>query len=93
MINAVQTVRQMQQAASQTKDGRAKALAGMTEALTAYNAYQGVQAGQSVMKDGKNIANTADKMGGINVSVSLGSAVSTRRCNKLVKSFSWCLIV
>lgn len=75
VLAAAQTVQQMAQAASQTKDARTKALAGMTAAMSVKNAYDAVQAGQTVLnKDGQNVANAADKAGGISVSISLGSS-------------------
>ncbi|MEN6630185.1 MAG: hemagglutinin repeat-containing protein, partial [Sulfuricella sp.] len=91
VVSAVQTAQQMNQAAGQTSDSRMKALAAATTALAAKNAYDVVQAGQGSTIDGKEgqiattdaqgnpssrDANIADKIGGINVSISLGSSRS-----------------
>jgi len=71
VISAVQTGQQMATAASQTSDPRMQALAAASTALAANHAYETVNAGQDT-KDG----NLADKAGGINLSVSLGSSQS-----------------
>lgn len=71
VISAIQTASQMKDAASQTSDSRMQALAAGTAALSAMNAYDGVQAGQAV-KDG----NMADQAGGINLSISIGASQS-----------------
>lgn len=71
VLAAAQTAQQMKEAASQTKDTRLQALAAATTGLAAKNAYDAVQAGQSV-KDG----NLADQAGGINISLSIGSQKS-----------------
>ena len=63
VISAIQTVSQMKQAASQTKDSRMQALAGATTALAAKNGYDAVQANPS-------------QAGGVNVSISIGSSQS-----------------
>jgi filamentous hemagglutinin len=92
VLSAVQTVASMSQAASQTSDSRMKALAGASAALSIRNAANAVQAGQGTTingKDGQVItgkdangnpttadANAADKAGGINVSLSVGSSHS-----------------
>jgi filamentous hemagglutinin len=92
VITAIQTAQAMSKAASQTKDTRMQVLAGATTALSVYNAYNAVQAGQGTTFDGKegqiitrdaqgNItgsrdANAADQVGGINVSISIGSSKS-----------------
>jgi len=63
VLSAIQTVQQMQQAASQTKDGRMQALAGATAGLAAVNAAEAVM---------QNPATA----GGINISASLGTSQS-----------------
>jgi filamentous hemagglutinin len=91
IVSAIQTTQQMVDAASNTKDGRMKALAAANTAMAASNAYDAVMAGQSKTIDGKENqiatkdaagndtsrdANAADKFGGIQVSVSIGSSKS-----------------
>ena len=97
IITAIQTAQAMSQAASQTNDTRMQVLAGASTALSAYNAYNAVQAGQGTtvkgadgsVKEGQIItgkdadgnltsrdANAADQVGGINVSISIGSSKS-----------------
>ena len=71
VISAVQTAQHMAEAAGDTKDARMQALAGATVALNAKSAYDAVKAGQAV-KDG----NLADKVGGVSVSISVGSSKS-----------------
>ncbi len=71
IISAVQTGQQMAGAARKAGDSRMQALAAASTALAAKNAYDAVSAGQNV-KDG----NLADKAGGINISVSVGSSKS-----------------
>src|SRR5690606_22531735 len=46
VINTMQTVQQMADAASQTQDGRMQALAAATSVLAASNAYDAIQRGQ-----------------------------------------------
>ncbi len=72
VISAIQTAQHMSKAASQTEDTRMKALAAGTAALAINNAYDAVAAGQGISSD----ANMADNVGGINVSISLGSSKS-----------------
>ncbi len=113
VISAIQTAEQLSKAAKHTDDGRMKALATGATALSGYNAYNAVQAGQgstingkdnqivvtdkgqpvwqkdsagNVLKDasGNPIpetrdANMADKVGGINVSISIGSSKSSSK--------------
>lgn len=71
VISAVQTAQHMAEAAGETKDARMQALAGATAGMAAYDAYDKVQAGQAV-KDGS----LADKVGGINLSISVGGSSS-----------------
>ena len=71
VISAVQTGQQMSQAVGNTGDGRMQVLAATTTGLAARNTYDAVQAGQAV-KGG----NLADQLGGVNVSLSLGSSQS-----------------
>ena len=92
VLSAVQTVQQMATAASRTKDTRMQALAAGTAALAANNALDAVRAGNSdtpklddnklevLNNDGLNSvqsANAADAVGGINVSISIGSSKSS----------------
>ena len=93
VISAVQTAQQMHEAASNTSDGRMKALAAATAGFSAKGAYDAVKAGQGTDINGQsgqiamgkdeagNIvsrdANAADKVGGINISISLGSSKSS----------------
>jgi filamentous hemagglutinin len=89
IISAIQTAQQMSQAASQTKDTRMQALAAGTTALSASNALDAIKAGQGSDMFGKTgqiattdangnpssrDANAADKVGGINISISLGTS-------------------
>ncbi len=92
VVSAVQTAEQMVDAASNTKDGRMKALAAANTAMAAANAYGAVKAGQGTTINGKanqistgkdaagnetsRDANAADPMGGIQVSISVGSSKS-----------------
>lgn len=98
VISAVQTVQQMKEAAGNTSDGRMKALAAASAALSGYNAYSAVAAGQGktvkltngTVKDKQIVTETnakgeavdsrdataLDKIGGVNVSISLGSSKS-----------------
>lgn len=92
VISAIQTAQQMKESAGQTKGGRMQALAGANAALAGKNAYDAVQAGQGSTINGKEgqiatgkdaagnptsrDANAADKSGGINISISLGTSQS-----------------
>lgn len=63
VITAVQTAQQMHSASKDTDDSRMKALAGATTALTAYNAYQGMQ-------------NPNTSGGGVGISITVGGSKS-----------------
>lgn len=92
VLSALQTVQQMSQAASKTKDGRMQALAGASAALAVNNGYDAIKAGQGSVINGKENqiatgknpdgstasrdANAADKAGGINLSISIGGSKS-----------------
>jgi filamentous hemagglutinin len=105
VISAIQTAQQMVQAASQTKDARMQALAAGTTALSASNALDAIKAGQGSDMFGKTgqiattdangkpssrDANAADQVGGINISISLGtsqnSSTSTQTSNNAQSS-------
>jgi filamentous hemagglutinin len=97
VLSALQTVNQMAKAASQTSDGRMQALAGASAALAVNNATNAVKAGQGVdygdktnqilqydnngKLTGSRDATAADKVGGINVAISLGSSSSQSNSN------------
>jgi filamentous hemagglutinin len=88
VISAIQTAQQMVQAASQIKDARMQALATGTTALSASNALDAIKAGQgdqfgNIATAGNTgaddmthvrEANGADQVGGINISISLGTS-------------------
>ena len=84
VISAMQTIDKMSDAAGDTKDSRMQGLAVANAAFAAKNAYNAVQAGQLPKPTGGNnpSANTdaepsaADKAGGINIAISLGSSES-----------------
>ena len=91
VISAIQTVQQLTELSSKTKDGRVKALTGLGTALSVNNAYDAVRAGQGTRINGKDnqIATTdangkassrdataADKAGGISLSISIGGSKS-----------------
>ena len=92
IITAVQTAEQMTHAAGNTQDPRMKALAVANVALAGQTAYDAVQKGQSSTINGKDNqiatgtdsagnatsrdANAADKVGGVTVSISLGTSSS-----------------
>ena len=86
LISAAQTVNQMKQAASQTKDGRMQLLAAGTAALAVNNAISALPdqygnvatANNTGAGDMTNVreANALDQVGGINVSISIGSSKS-----------------
>jgi len=104
VISAIQTAQQMSKAAGKTDDTRMKALAAGTAALAASNAYDSVKAGQGTTIDGKEgqiattdangkpssrDANAADQVGGVNVSLSIGTSKSsnkTEQTNSTAKS-------
>ncbi|ALU88768.1 filamentous hemagglutinin outer membrane protein [Herbaspirillum rubrisubalbicans M1] len=105
VISAIQTVGQMADAASKTKDGRMQALAAANMGFAGKNAYDAVKAGQGFAVEGKDNpqvltnarnedgslktgpdgnpetrdATAADKVGGINLALSLGSSSSESR--------------
>jgi len=54
IVSAIQSVQQMAEAASQTKDGRMQALAGATSALSVKGAYDTIQKGQGSTINGKD---------------------------------------
>ncbi|CAN5768109.1 hemagglutinin repeat-containing protein [soil metagenome] len=97
VISALQTVGQIASAAGKTSDGRMQALAAASGALAARNAANAVTAGQGSDVNGLphqiatgkdsagNItsrdATAADQVGGVNVSISLGSASSQSKRN------------
>lgn len=72
VVSAIQTVDQMQQAASETSDSRMKALAAATSALSIKNAYESVNKGMTNPE-----ASLDKKLGGIDVSFSVGSSKSS----------------
>lgn len=91
VIDALQTVGQMAGAAGKTGDTRMQALAAAGGAMAAKQGAQALEAGQGVDYGGKSSqilgkdaqgnvtsrdATAADKAGGINLSISLGSASS-----------------
>ncbi len=92
IISAMQTVEQMSEAASNTSDGRKKGLAAANVALAAKKASDAIEAGQGTRindKDGQiatgrdadgkitsRDATAVDKVGGINIAISLGSSES-----------------
>ncbi len=92
VIAGVQTAQHMREAASDTKDSRMKALAAANTALAAASAAEAVQAGQGTTINGKahqirtgedatgkptsRDANALDKLGGVQLSLSVGSARS-----------------
>ena len=92
VLSAVQTIGQLKDAAGNTSDTRMKTLAGATAGLSAYNTYDAVATGQGQTINGKdnqvvtkvddngNVetrdATTAERMGGVNVSVSFGASSS-----------------
>ena len=83
MLSAVQTVEQLATASGNAGSTRMTALAAATSVMTVNNAATAVRNGQGDANgqvkgpDGKMVdANTADRMGGITVSVSLGQQSS-----------------
>ncbi|WP_252716868.1 hemagglutinin repeat-containing protein [Herbaspirillum sp. B65] len=97
VISAIQTVGQMADAASKTKDGRMQALAAANMGFAGKNAYDASRAGQGSTIDAKanqiatgptdpstgktpsRDATDAEKVGGINLALSLGSSSSESR--------------
>ena len=91
VISAIQTVQQMDEAASSTSDSRTRALAQAGKLLAGKNAFDAIQAGQGSVINGKpnqiatvdangqpgsRDATNADKVGGINIAISLGASSS-----------------
>lgn len=91
IISAVQAVEQIHQATKKIEDSRLKALTAGTIARPGYNAYSAIETGQGKTIDGNanqvaqyddhgklinRDANAADQVGGINISISLGSSKS-----------------
>lgn len=91
VISAIQTAQQMSQAANQTSDGRMQALAAGTTALAAMKASDALgkvdqygnvpTAGNTGPNDMTNVreANAADQVGGINISLSIGTSKSSSK--------------
>ncbi len=71
VISAMQTAQQMNQAASNTKDGRMKALAAANTAMAAANAYNAGKPGEAASGDG-----SAKPSNGVQLSISVGMAKS-----------------
>lgn len=80
VISAVQAADQMVEAARETSDPRMKALAAAAVGLNAKSAYDSVIAGH-----GSTDANGADKVGGINLAISIGSSKSSSQRNETIK--------
>ena len=98
VISTVQTGINMKKAADATSDTRMKLLAVGATALAGKNAYDAVKMGQGTTTDGKpnqiptiddegnptsRDANAADKVGGINLSVSMGSSKSSSKRSQI----------
>lgn len=91
IVSAIQTVDQMRQSASETSDSRMQALAAATAALSVKNTYDMINlpdqygnvptAGNTGPNDLANVraANMADPIGGINLSISVGSSKSSSK--------------
>lgn len=90
VISAIQTAQQMSRAAANTDNSRIKALAAGTTALAANNAKDAIIAGNTPQLDenglqvldanGNNTAeNPANQVGGINVSLSIGTSKSSSK--------------
>lgn len=93
VITAVQTGQQMVEAASNTKDSRMKGLAAANTGMAVNNALQAVEAGQGTTINGKpnqiktgtdaagkdtsRDADGIDKIGGIQIAVSVGTSKSS----------------
>lgn len=89
VISAIQTAQQMSKAAGNTSDGRMKALAAGTAALAASNAKDAVSAGQAIAPTGNTANDAANQVGGINISLSIGTSKSssqTTQTNTTAKS-------
>ena len=95
IITAVQTAQQMSQAAGDTKDSRMQVLAAASSALSAKNALDAIKTGQGTTIDGKanqmpvvddagmvigsRDATAAEQIGGVNLSISIGSSKSSSK--------------
>lgn len=77
VISAIQTAQQMTEAASDTSDGRMKALAAGATALEAKNAYDSTQQALSAAPTGNDVTDAANQAGGINLSLSIGTSKSS----------------
>lgn len=77
VISAIQTAQQMSEAASDTSDGRMKALAAGATALAAKNAYDSTQQALSAAPSGNAVTDAANQAGGINLSLSIGTSKSS----------------
>ncbi|MBN45208.1 MAG: adhesin [Methylophaga sp.] len=77
IISAIQTAQQMTEAASDTSDGRMKALAAGATALAAKNAYDSTQKALSAAPTGNDMTDAANQAGGINLSLSIGTSKSS----------------
>jgi filamentous hemagglutinin len=77
VISAIQTAQQMTEAASDTSDGRMKALAAGATALAAKNAYDSTQKALSAAPTGNDVTDAANQAGGINLSISIGTSKSS----------------
>jgi len=76
-ISAIQTAQQMSNAASDTSDGRMKALAAGATALAAKSAYDSTQQSLSAKPTGNTLTDASNQAGGINLSISIGSSKSS----------------
>jgi len=91
VLSAIEAAQKMQKAKKKVKSGRHKALADVLTLNSLMGAYGAVKNGQQVLNDkGVDVTNNADRMGGINVSISLGSSSrhseSKQTRNQAVKS-------
>ncbi|WP_296592158.1 hemagglutinin repeat-containing protein [Methylophaga sp.] len=82
VISAIQTAQQMTEAASDTSDGRMKALAAGATALEAKNAYDSTQQALSAAPTGNDVTDVANQAGGINLSLSIGTSKSSSTSTK-----------
>ena len=86
VISAVQTAEQMKQAASDTSDSRMQALAAGAAVLAASNAYATLQATQAMPASGNSVKDAANQVGGVNISVSIGSSKSSSKSTQTITS-------
>jgi len=77
VISAIQTAQQMNEAASNTSDGRMQALAAGATALAAKSAYDSTQQALSAEPTGNGLTDASNQAGGINLSLSIGSSKSS----------------